>query len=74
MKLRHTWVGAESPGPPGASLALPFRDGEGHVLQPLLVGLWCADLGHNGAKQFVHQLQHLVSILFSFFLIKEGIH
>lgn len=36
--------------------ALPFRDGEGHVLQPLLVGLWGADLGDNGAKQFVHQL------------------
>lgn len=45
-------------------LALPFRDGEGHVLQPLLVGLRGADLGHDGAQQFVHQLQHLISILF----------
>lgn len=30
--------------------ALPFRNGECHVLQPLLVGLWCADLGHDGAE------------------------
>lgn len=46
------------------ALALPFCNGKGHVLQPLLVGLRGADLGHDGAQQFVHQLQHLISILF----------
>lgn len=43
--------------PPRRQLSvLPFRDGERHVLQPLFVGLWCADLGDNRAEQFVHQL------------------
>ena len=71
MKLKTHLGGGWEPGTPRASSALPFCDGEGHVLQPLLVGLWCADLGHNGAKQFVHQLQHLVSILFSFLKLKK---
>lgn len=30
--------------------ALPFCDGERHVLQPLLVGLWCTDLGDDRAE------------------------
>ena len=52
-----------APGGPALAPALPLRDGEGHALQPLLVGLRGADLGHDRAQQFVHQLQHLVRIL-----------
>lgn len=35
---------------------LPLSNGMGHVLQPLLVGLGSADLGHDGTEEFVHQL------------------
>lgn len=60
------WYGA--PTEPGSQLsALPFSNGERHVLQPLLVGLRCADLGDDRAEQSVHQLQYLVSILLNFF-------
>ena len=60
-----------TPGGPALAPALPLRDGEGHALQPLLVGLRGADLGHDGAQQFVHQLQHLVRIL-SVVRVQEG--
>lgn len=63
-------MGAGSPRAPGSRL-LPFCDGERHVLQPLLVGLWRTDLGDDRAEQFVHQLQHLVSILFDFGKLRE---
>lgn len=60
------------PRAPGRWLpALPFCDGECHVLQPLLVGLRCTDLGYNRAEQFVHQLQHLVSVLCDFLKLKK---
>lgn len=42
---------------------LPLSNGMGHVLQPLLVGLGRADLGHNGTEEFVHQLQDFVRVL-----------
>lgn len=63
-----TAVTGKAEGAPGGCRrpALPFGDGERHALQPLLVGLRGADLGDHGTQQFVHQFQHLVSILFDF--------
>lgn len=63
MHLGGRW---EPRDPAEPAPALPLRDGERHVLQPLLVGLRGTDLGDDRAEQFVHQLQHLVSILFGF--------
>lgn len=73
-KLSCTRVGTGGPARALApALVLPLRDGESHVLQPFFVGLRGADLGDNWAEQFVHQLQHLVSILLKFLKIKEKI-
>lgn len=55
----------------GQCLVSPLCNGEGHGLQPLLIGLRCADLGDHRAEQFVHQLQYLVSILFDIFKLRK---